>query len=102
MKFIVIYITHPNMKEAKRICSVLLEKRLIACANYFPIESTYWWKGKIENSKEIVSLVKTRKANWTKVKKVVEAIHPYEIPCIMKFEVEANRSYADWIHQETK
>ncbi len=32
----------------------------------------------------------------------VEAIHPYETPCIMKFEVEANKAYADWIHNETK
>jgi periplasmic divalent cation tolerance protein len=112
MKFIIIYITHSNMKEAKRVCGTLLKKRLIACVNYFPIESAYWWpasttlqrgeKGKIVHSKEIVSLVKTRKENWTKVKKAVEAIHPYEIPCIMKLDVESNPSYAAWIKKETK
>ena len=112
MKFIIIYITHENLKEAKKVAEVLLRDRLIACVNYFPIESAYWWpastalqrgeNGKITNSKEIVSLVKTKKENWTKVKKVVETMHPYEIPCIMKLEVESNKSYADWIKEETK
>lgn len=112
MKFIIIYITHPSMKEAKRVAEELLKKRLIACVNYFPIECAYWWftsptvknggQRKIENSKEIVSLMKTRKENWTKVKKAVEAIHPYETPCIMKLEVESNKSYADWIQKETE
>lgn len=101
MKFIIIYITHPNLKEAKKVAETLLRDKLIACVNYFPIESAYWWQGKIENAKEIVSLVKTRKENWTKVRKAVEAMHPYQTPCIMKLEVESNPSYADWIKKET-
>lgn len=102
MKFIIIYITHANMKEAKKVAVALLKKKLIACVNYFPIESAYWWHGKVTNAKEIVSLVKTRKENWARVKKAVEAMHPYETPCIMKIEVESNKSYADWIEKETK
>lgn len=102
MKSIIIYITHKNKKEAKKVAEALLRDRLIACANYFPIESSYWWKDKIVTSKEIVTLVKTKKENWAKVKKAVEAIHPYETPCIMKLDVESNTSYAQWIEDETK
>ncbi|MGB4833586.1 MAG: divalent-cation tolerance protein CutA [Candidatus Moraniibacteriota bacterium] len=102
MKFIIIYITFPNRKEAKQIVESLIDKKLVACANYFPIESVYWWKDEITNAKEIVSIVKTRKSNWAEVKKAVEAMHPYETPCIMKLEVESNTAYADWIHNETK
>ncbi|MDO8240967.1 MAG: divalent-cation tolerance protein CutA [Candidatus Moranbacteria bacterium] len=102
MKFIIIYITHKNMREAKKVASHLLGKRLIACVNYFPIQSSYWWKGKIESNKEIVTLVKTKKANWKKVQNEVKKIHPYETPCIMKLEVEADVDYAEWINKETK
>jgi|SRR3989344_4167434 len=102
MGFIVIYITHKNMKEAKKVATYLLNKRLIACVNYFPIQSAFWWKGKIENSKEIVSLVKTRKESWTKIKSEVKKMHPYNTPCIMKFDVEANEDYEKWINEETK
>ena len=94
MNFIIIYITHKNKAEAKIVAEALLRDRLIACVNYFPIESSYWWKGEIVTAKEIVTLVKTKKENWTKVKKAVEAIHPYETPCIMKLDVESNTSYA--------
>lgn len=102
MNFIIIYITHKNRKEAKKVAEALLRDRLIACVNYFPIESSYWWKGEIATSKEIVTLVKTKKENWVKVKKAVEAIHPYETPCIMKLDVESNASYAKWIEDEAK
>ena len=101
-KFIIIYITYPNLKEAKRVTGILLERRLIACANYFPVASVYRWEGKVENAKEVVSILKTKKANWEKVKKAVEARHPYETPCIMKLEVESNEAFADWIEKETK
>lgn len=28
-------------------------------------------------------------------------IHPYETPCILKMEIEANDTYGDWIISET-
>jgi len=101
-KFIIIYIAYPNLKEAKRVTGMLLKRRLIACANYFPVASVYRWKGKVENAKEVVSILKTKRTNWGKVKKAVEARHPYETPCIMKLEVESNEAFADWIEKETK
>ena len=68
MSFIIAYITHKNIEEARKIGEHLLKKKIVACVNYFPIDSAYWWKGKIKNSKEIVSLVKSRKENWDKIK----------------------------------
>ena len=74
---------------------------MIACVNYFPIESSYWWKEKIENSEEIVTLLKTREENFELVRDEILKIHPYETPCILKMEMEANDSYGDWILDET-
>ena len=102
MEFIVVYVTHENKEEAEKIAKHLLEKKLIACYNIFPITSGYWWKGNIENSEEYVSLLKTRSENWEKVKQEVEKIHPYETPCIMKLDVEANESYGKWIYEESE
>ncbi len=102
MSFILIYVTHENEEQAKKITTHLLQKKLIACANFFPINSVYWWKGKIEHSPEIVTILKTKKENWDKVKSEIEQIHPYETPCIMKITVEANKEYEQWISKETK
>ncbi|MFH0755195.1 MAG: divalent-cation tolerance protein CutA [bacterium] len=102
MGFIIIYITYPNLKTAKKIVASLMESRLIACGNFFPIQNTYWWKGKIENSKEVVSIVKTKTKNWEKVKSIVIKLHSYETPCIIKMVVSANDDYESWINKEVR
>lgn len=102
MNFIFIYITNPTEKKAEKIANFLLKKKLIACANIFPIKSLYWWNRKIAQEKEVVLIVKTTKNNFGKVKKEVEKIHPYKIPCIVKIPVSSNKKYFDWLKDEIK
>lgn len=99
MGFIAVYITHESEEAAKLLCDHLLERKIIACANVFPITSSYWWAGAIANEKEYVSIVKTTTENWEILEKEVIAQHPYEIPCIMKMEVSANEAYEHWIRE---
>jgi periplasmic divalent cation tolerance protein len=103
MKFILIYTTHKSLEDAQNITDYLLNEKLIACVNFFPITSQYRWKGNIETSNEITAILKTRIENWDKVKEYIEKNHSYETPCVIKLaEVEANNSYASWIQEETK
>ena len=97
---IFIYITNPNIEEAKRISRYLLEKRLIACANIFPITSMYWWEGEIEEGEEVVLIAKTVESKYESVKNAVSEIHTYDIPCIAKLDVSINEQYSDWIRRE--
>ncbi len=97
---ILIYIPCPDKKTAKQISLHLLKKRLIACTNMFPIEDTYWWEGRIHSGKEVVLIAKTTANKYTAVKKEVEGIHPYEVPCIMKLPAEVNDPYGTWMRQE--
>lgn len=97
MSFALIYITHPSEVEAQRISRHLLNNKLIACTNIFPISSAYWWQGAIQNEREWVSIVKTTLENYEVVKIEIEKVHSYEVPCILKITVEANASYEQWI-----
>lgn len=97
MAFITIYITNESEEQAEKIAAQLLSMRLIACANIYPIKSMYWWKGKMVNEREWVALIKTKMEKWEELKSAIEKIHPYEVPCIMKSEVEANSAYEEWI-----
>lgn len=102
MKFILVYATFKDVEEAEKIIRHLLEQKLIACGNIFPVTSFYRWKGAIASSSEITALLKTRTNNWEKVKTYVESVHSYETPCVIRFEeVESNESFATWIHTET-
>lgn len=93
--------THPSKPEAAVMTSALLNKRLIACANSFPIESTFWWEGFLTKSEEIVTLYKTLPEKYDELEAHILANHKYQVPCIMKLAtVEANASYEAWIHGE--
>ena len=97
MTFTIIYTTNPDIKTAKKIANHLLKKKLIACANYFPIESSYWWNEKIENSKEIVAILKTSSKNIKIIENEIKKLHPYEVPCIIRINAKANTEYKNWI-----
>jgi periplasmic divalent cation tolerance protein len=92
-----IYITTKNKPEAKKISKHLLNKKLIACANIHPVESMYWWKGKIEEDKEIVIIAKTTEQNFKKVETEIKKLHSYDIPCILRIPTESNKEYQDWV-----
>ncbi len=97
------YVTCASEKEAEKIARVLLEKRLIACANIAPgIKSLYWWKGKVEKSQETLLLLKTTKQKQERITKEIGKAHSYELPCIEFFEAKANKKCEKWISEETK
>ena len=97
-----VYITCKNNGEAKKIANALLNKKLIVCANVFPISSMYKWKGKTENTKEIVLIAKTKPMNYEKIKNAVSRMHSYSVPCVMKIDAVANEPYYKWLMGEMK
>jgi periplasmic divalent cation tolerance protein len=100
MSLVAIYVPYPNKEEAVRISDTLLSEKLIACYNLSQVESSYWWEWSITRSGEIVSLLKTKKEYWEKVKNRVLELHSYDIPCILKFDIEANDEYENWASEQ--
>jgi len=97
-----VYVTAPDLEIARRIGRAIVEQRLAACANLWPVESTYRWKGALEDAHEVVLVFKTRKALVGRLIEAVSAIHPYEVPCIVSYPMGAALSgYLDWIDAET-
>ena len=95
-----VYVTCKDKKEAEKISLHLLRKRMIACANMFPIKSMYWWKNKIANDSETAIIAKTSDKNFKKVESEIKKIHSYEIPCILKINASANKEYEKWAGKE--
>jgi len=77
----------------------LLEERLVACGNVLPgVRSLYWWKGAIQDDPEEVLLVETSDALAPAAVERVKALHSYETPKIVTFEVkETHPAYAAWL-----
>ena len=98
---ILIYTTHPDLQTAKLISDKLLSKKLIACVNYSSIEACLIWKGVQTSENEVVVLYKTTPELWDQASEAIENAHPYEVPCIIKIEATANKSYENWVKEAT-
>lgn len=90
-----------SKKAADNIAKHVVEKKVAACAQVIgPIDSTYWWKGKIESAQEWLCLMKTTKGKYAKLETAVRSIHPYEVPEIIATEIEIGGSdYLNWIKE---
>ena len=102
MSVILGYVPCKNKKEAKKIAGLLLEKKLIACANILnSTESIYLWEGKIRNETESILLMKTLSSKGSMVKAAVKKNHSYKLPCIafIKFD-EINKEYELWVKKQ--
>lgn len=100
---ILIYITCANKEETRKIARHLIEQKLIACANYFAMESMYWWKENIEESTEYVLIAKGVKEDFVTLQTHVKDLHSYEVPCIVSVPIiDANPDYLTWIQESTQ
>ncbi len=99
---IFVYITVKDIEEARKISRALLEDKLCACTNMFPMKSMYMWEGSLEESDEYALIAKTRGKLFDKVVEKVRSAHSYEIPCILSWDIDrGNKEYIDWVEKET-
>jgi len=101
---IVIFITTTDEQEAQVIAKLLLEKRLIACANVVPkVSSMFWWQGVLESEDECMLILKTKTSLLSEVVEMVKSAHSYDIPEVIALPIiGGNEDYLKWIGDETK
>jgi len=101
--YIVVLITAKDQEEAQKIAKSLVKRRQAACVNIIPaVDSHFWWKDKLEESKESLLIVKTKESLLSEVIKSVKKIHSYRLPEIIALPiVGGSRDYLEWIDSET-
>jgi periplasmic divalent cation tolerance protein len=94
------YVTAPP-EEAPEIAETLVEERLAACVNRFPCTSVYRWDGEVHRDDEVILLAKTTEDSFDQLVERVEELHPYDVPCIERFEeADVLESFAEWRDEE--
>jgi periplasmic divalent cation tolerance protein len=79
--FISVTTTTDSEASAQAIAWALLEARLAGCVQISsPIESSYWWEGKIETSREWRLTLKTSAQLFAQVETAIRRVHPYSTP----------------------
>ena len=99
MSSFVVFSTVPSAKEASRIAKLLVQNHLAACVNLVPgIRSYFWWNGKVDQCREVLLVIKTRKQKFRMLEKWLKKNHPYQIPEIIALPIERGcRKYLAWI-----
>jgi periplasmic divalent cation tolerance protein len=94
--------TVERKEDAERIANLLLERRLVACAQISaPITSIYRWREKLTTATELLLTMKTLPQHFAAVEEVLLQEHPYQIPEIIGQEIPAvSDSYSRWVQQE--
>ncbi|WP_299737851.1 divalent-cation tolerance protein CutA [uncultured Roseobacter sp.] len=104
MQIIDILVNCPDIATADTISAALIEQRLVACSNrYAPVQSSYTWQGKLEHEEEHPLLLKTRAALAQQVEDAIRALHPYDVPPILRVNIDgANADYIAWVYEVTR
>jgi periplasmic divalent cation tolerance protein len=102
--FVIALVTAPDLKVARRLAKIVLEKRLAACVNLLPgIESHYRWKNKLETSAEVLMILKTTRACLKKLETCILENHPYDTAEFIVLKIGAGaKRYLKWIEDSVK
>ena len=101
--YAVVLTTCSNNEAAEKIATVLLEKKLAACIQMFPINSYYSWEGKICNDAEVALFIKCNKSHYDEIQKTVLENHTYDLPEIILLPIGSGyEKYLGWIDEVSK
>ncbi len=94
-----VLVTAPDEAKAASIGRTLVEEGLIACANLLPkVRSIYRWKGEVCDEAEVLLVLKIATERFEAVRARVVQLHPYEVPEIIRLEVDAGHApYLEWV-----
>ena len=98
-----IYTTLPDMESAREMGETLVRERLAACVNIFPgMRSIYEWQGRLEFDEEVAVIFKTTPKRTQAAEARIAALHPYEVPAILRLPVaHVNAAYLEWLQAQT-
>jgi periplasmic divalent cation tolerance protein len=94
--------TTAEKQDAETLAQAVLEKRLGACVQISgPIESRYWWNGRIETANEWTLTIKTRRDLFKPLEKLLLELHPYDQPEILATAAaEISAGYLKWLTEQ--
>jgi periplasmic divalent cation tolerance protein len=80
--YVVVLVTCASRREASRIARSVIARKLAACVNILdaPVRSVYRWKGKIEQGREFLLVIKSSGARLAALQAEVERLHSYDVP----------------------
>ena len=93
-------VTHPDKEHAERITRGVIDAKLAACVLVADVKSFYNWEGKLNEDDEVVTILKTSTSKVGELTQYIETNHDYDVPAIISFQANANKSYGNWLSKQ--
>lgn len=99
MSHLIIMTTMPDITSAQRLADQVTAQSLAACVNILPeMRSIYYWEGKRRQDTEHQLMIKTRENRYMDIEKLIQDLHPYELPEIIALPVQHGLpDYLAWV-----
>lgn len=99
MEFVQVLTTAGSEEEAGVIANALLERHLAGCVQVIgPVQSRFWWEGRIDTAREWLCLVKTTADRYDGVEAAIREHHSYDVPEILAVPVSrGSHDYLQWL-----
>jgi len=103
-QILVVFVTAPDAEVARRLARAIVDARAAACVQIVPgMTSVYRWRGAVEESSEVLMLVKTTADRRAELEELLTREHPYDTPEIVAVAADSvSPRYARWLSEETQ
>jgi periplasmic divalent cation tolerance protein len=98
---LIVLTTSPTFEEAEVLAQKIVSERLAACVQVLPpVNSFYFWEGKMQSETEHLILIKTLEEKYPSLEKFIGENHSYEVPEIVALSAqEVSESYLGWMKE---
>ena len=92
--------TAPDEACARDLARALVERRIAGCVNWTPVRSAYRWEGAVQEEGEALLLIKTDRAQLDELRRVLDELHPYELPELIAVPIgDGSAAYLRWLRE---
>ncbi|MFZ4115530.1 MAG: divalent-cation tolerance protein CutA [Chthoniobacterales bacterium] len=91
----------PHQETAFSVIRSLVKEQLVACGTLLPqAHSIYMWQGKLEETPEVMVVLKTSDSLLERCMKRLKKLHPYDVPEIVAIEpIAVGEAYGAWVQE---
>jgi periplasmic divalent cation tolerance protein len=98
---IFIYTTCASEGEAKLLGKMIIEKKMGACVDYWPINSMYNGEKGFKELPQTMMMITTLEPKMEEVNDFMSHHHSYSVPLVAGLDVHRiSRSYKEWMVQK--
>jgi periplasmic divalent cation tolerance protein len=99
--FVELVLSCGSWQEAQKITDSLLEKKLVACVEFFETKSKYWWQGELESANEIKMIMHSAEHLCSAVEDEVKKLHSYDTFVLQAIPVSyVSQDALHWLQEQ--